>query len=119
MGANRRLVDFQMPDGTAYFRSLIFELIPLIESQYRTDRASRGLFGYSLSGLFVMYALFMEPPGDRHFTSFISEDGSMFEQPCIPYDLEQQLFANGPQLPAILAMSADTPPATSRTSCRC
>lgn len=108
MGANRRFVDFEMPGAAAYYRFLTLELIPFIESQFRADPQQRILNGHSLSGLFVMYALFMEPPGDRHFASFISEDGSMFEQPSTLYAMEQQMYTASPQLPVKLVMSADS-----------
>ncbi len=37
------------------------ELIPFIESEYRTDSENRGLFGFSLGGTFSTYAMFMKP----------------------------------------------------------
>lgn len=37
------------------------ELIPFVESNYRIDRNSRLLAGYSFGGLFAMYVLFHEP----------------------------------------------------------
>ncbi len=107
MGADRRFVDFELPGATAYYGFLTLELIPFIESQVRADPKQRILNGQSLSGLMVMYALFMEPPGNRHFASFISEDGSMFEQPAELYALEQQMFEGSKNLPVKLAMSAD------------
>ena len=45
--------------------------------------------------------------GSRYFMSFISEDGSMFEQPQMLYQMEEQMFANSAQLPVTLVMSAD------------
>lgn len=44
------------------------ELMPFIESEYRADPNSRGIFGYSYGGLFCTYALFNRPElFDRYF----------------------------------------------------
>ena len=43
------------------------ELIPFIEGEYRSDPAKRGLFGYSLGGTFVTYALFSKPDLFRNY----------------------------------------------------
>jgi predicted alpha/beta superfamily hydrolase len=37
------------------------ELIPLVESRYKSDTTKRGLFGYSYGGLFGVYALIRNP----------------------------------------------------------
>jgi predicted alpha/beta superfamily hydrolase len=37
------------------------ELIPLVESRYSVDTLNRGFFGYSLGGLFGVYAIIDEP----------------------------------------------------------
>lgn len=108
MGLDRRFVDFLVPGANSYYRFLTRELVPFIESQYRADPKTRILNGHSLSGLMVMYALFMEASGNRYFSTFISEDGSMREQPDVLDALEQQMSANGPLLSVTLAMSADT-----------
>lgn len=47
--------------GKDFLTFLEQELIPFIESEYRTDPRKRGLFGYSLGGTFVTYALFSKP----------------------------------------------------------
>ncbi len=107
MGDARRFVDFEMPGAAAYYRFLTLELVPFIESQVRADPRQRILNGHSLSGLMVVYALFMEPPGNRHFASFISEDGSMFEQPDTLRAMEAATYAASHDLPVKLALSAD------------
>jgi hypothetical protein len=74
--SDRRFVDFTMPGATSYFRFLTLELIPLIDATYRTNPANRTLSGHSLSGEFVMYALYLENPTNRYFTSIVSEECS-------------------------------------------
>lgn len=44
-----------------FLEFLVKELIPYIDSSYRTDTSSRIINGYSLGGLFVFYALFNNP----------------------------------------------------------
>ena len=76
--SDRRFVDFAMPGAAAYFAFLTRELIPSIDATYRTNPANRILSGHSLSGEFVMYALYLEDPAHRYFTSYISGDGSFW-----------------------------------------
>jgi predicted alpha/beta superfamily hydrolase len=68
-GQNMRAYDFAPfemeglpePRGEAYHLFLQDELIPFVESTYRTDAAVRALFGYSLSGLFGLNEMFQHP----------------------------------------------------------
>jgi hypothetical protein len=46
--------------GQPFFRFVSDELIPFIDAEYRTDPTNRTLFGYSLSGLYVVYALLQQ-----------------------------------------------------------
>lgn len=41
-----------------FLKSIVMEVIPFIETNYRADRQRRGLAGYSLGGLFSLYTLF-------------------------------------------------------------
>lgn len=45
----------------AFLSFLETELIPLIDSDYRTEPQDRTLWGYSLGGLFILYTLFSKP----------------------------------------------------------
>jgi hypothetical protein len=108
MGSDRRFIDFEMPGAAYYYNFLTLELIPIVESQFRVDATQRVINGQSLSGLMVMYALFLEQPDNRHYFAFISEDGSMFEQPDILSSMEQQMYATSHALPVTLAMSGDS-----------
>ena len=53
--------------GKAFLGFIEKELIPFIESEYRTDPDQRGLFGYSLGGTFTTYALFSKPGLFRNY----------------------------------------------------
>ena len=65
---NRRNIDFQSPgDGVeqpgaeAFQRFLKAELIPRIETNYRSDPRRRVLFGQSRGGAFVLYSAVTDP----------------------------------------------------------
>jgi hypothetical protein len=69
-GANQRQRDFSPfewggapaePRAEAYFAFLQDTLVPQIEARYRTQPGERALWGYSRSGLFVLWALFEKP----------------------------------------------------------
>lgn len=53
--------------GENFFRFLREELFPFIESEYRVDPNDRGIFGYSLGGLFSTYALFNDPASFQRY----------------------------------------------------
>ena len=118
MSSARRFVDFTMPGAEAYHRFLTRELVPAIEAQYRTDSANRILSGHSLSGEFVMYALYMEAPGQRTFSAFISEDGSFWDTPSGTFDpplgaepsssMEAAMFQRDRNLPVTVVMAGDS-----------
>jgi len=115
MSAARRWVDFTMPGAAPYYRFLTLELVPFIESRYRTDPGNRSLSGHSLSGEFAMYALYQEVPAHRYFTSIISAecscwyDASMLFQQALaqPLAMEQAMYAADHRLPVNLVMAGD------------
>ena len=47
-------------NGPKFLSFIKNELIPAVESRYRTDKKNRTLMGSSLGGLFTLYALFQE-----------------------------------------------------------
>ena len=116
MGAARRWVDFTMPGAAAYHRFLVRELIPFVDAGFRTDPANRILNGHSLSGEFVLYALYLEDPGNRQFGAFVSEECSCWYDAAMhfsqqlpePIAMEQALYAADPALPVTLVMAGDT-----------
>jgi Putative esterase len=116
MGSDRRWIDFTMPGAAPYYRFITRELIPFIDTNYRTIPTNRTLSGHSLSGEFAMYALYMENPANRYFTSIISEecscwyDASMFfsQQLQEPIAMEQAMFDADHRLPVSLVMAGDS-----------
>ncbi len=115
MGGDRRWVDFTMPGAAAYYRFLTRELIPSIDATYRTDPSARVYSGHSLSGEFAVYALYLEPPGERHFSAFISGDGSFWARPDMTFEpaqggepattMERQMFERDRNLPVSLVLA--------------
>jgi predicted alpha/beta superfamily hydrolase len=53
-------------DFLAFLRT---ELIPFVEASYRADPTDRALSGYSLGGVFVLYALLSEPGLFRRYAA--------------------------------------------------
>lgn len=49
------------PGATAFYQFFSKELIPYIDEHYRTDTKDRTIWGYSRSGLFVLWTLFEKP----------------------------------------------------------
>lgn len=112
----RRWVDSTMPGATAYFRFLTQELIPVVEARYRVDPTRRTFTGHSLSGEFVIYALYLEDPAHRYFASIISEEGSFWYRSDMVFStvspeataLEQGLHDAHVPLPVNLMLAGDT-----------
>jgi enterochelin esterase-like enzyme len=115
MSSARRFVDFTMPGAASYYRFLTLELIPFVDARYRTARANRSLSGHSLSGQFVMYALYMEDPANRHFSSIVSEECTCWDdaagvysaQLAQPIAMEEAMYAADHRLPVNLVMAGD------------
>jgi predicted alpha/beta superfamily hydrolase len=58
-GKNKRSRDFKPNEGAENFLKFISEeLIPFIDSKYRTEPNERTISGYSLAGSFALYTLF-------------------------------------------------------------
>ncbi|GGY64615.1 hypothetical protein GCM10011613_05490 [Cellvibrio zantedeschiae] len=74
---DRRMIDF-LPDGAPlYTKVLKEELIPLIESTYRTN-LERTFVGVSAGGLLGAYLLSVEPVGVPYFKNYMLIDGALF-----------------------------------------
>jgi predicted alpha/beta superfamily hydrolase len=116
MGGAMRWIDFTMPGALAYYHFLIRELIPLVDSRWRTDTTNRTLSGHSLSGEFALYALYLEDPANRIFTSIISEECSCWYDSAMffswqlpqPIAMEQAMYQSSHRLPVNLVMAGDT-----------
>ncbi|APV50216.1 hypothetical protein BWI17_11275 [Betaproteobacteria bacterium GR16-43] len=105
-GSDRRFIDYVSPGWTQYFRFLKFELMPYIETQYRVDRTRRSYVGYSLSGSFAGVAMLMDDPFDRRFASFLSIDGSFWNQTINIYSIEEELFSATRNVPVSLYLAS-------------
>ncbi len=106
MGDVRRQIDFLMPGAVGYYMFLTAELIPFVERQFRVDTSRRILSGHSSGGLFTLYAFLMEPASDRHYSAFMAEDSSFWQQPDNVNALVTAL--NAPNVAETLFMSGDT-----------
>lgn len=115
MGGDRRWIDFTMPGAAAYYRFLTRELIPSIDAQYRTDPSRRIYSGHSLSGEFAVYALYLERPGERFFSAFLSGDGSFWARPDMIWEhphggepattMEREMFDRDRNLPVSIVLA--------------
>jgi hypothetical protein len=115
MGSARRWIDFTMPGASPYYGFVTRALIPFIDANYRTIPTNRTLSGHSLSGEFAMYALYMESPANRYFTSIISEECSCWYNSAMffsqqlpePIAMEQAMYDADHPLPVSLVMAGD------------
>jgi predicted alpha/beta superfamily hydrolase len=103
--AGRRATDYRMPGAREYYDFLTTQVIPYIDAQYRTDPSDRTLSGHSYSGLFTGLALLLEPPDNRYFANYFSQDGSFWDQRRVTEDLEEQMFATIDRLPVRLILA--------------
>lgn len=61
-GKNMRIRDYITESGRVnFFKFLEKELIPFINEEYKTFPEEKAIWGYSNSGVFVMWSLFQEP----------------------------------------------------------
>lgn len=114
---SQRFIDYTMPGAAKYFAFLTRELIPYVETNFRTNASKRVLTGHSLSGELVMYALYLEDPAHRFFTSIVSEEGSFWFDGASTYQgdqfapavtMETAMFNASRSLPIDLVMAGDT-----------
>lgn len=105
-GVDRRPVDYTFPGATAYHKFLTLELLPFIEAQYRVDRTRRTYVGFSFSGSFAAVAMLLDDRSNRRFSSFVSLDGSFWNQTDMIDQLEQELANATRSLPVSLFLAA-------------
>jgi predicted alpha/beta superfamily hydrolase len=79
------------------------ELIPLIDANYRTDPTDRVLWGYSLAGTFVLYALLKRP---TLFHRYIAGSPSLGFADRAMFQYEMDLAQSRSALPLKLAITA-------------
>ena len=89
--------------GASKFLSFISdELIPYIESNYRVKQNDRTLMGYSMGGLFSLFAMFSKP---EIFQGYYAGSPSIRYDDKVIFKYEQEYAATHKDLPVILFMS--------------
>lgn len=108
---NNRVRDFTPTANTKYsssggaekfFRFIHDELIPVIDSKYRTNPSDRTLSGASFSGLFSLYVLF-EHPGI--FNRYIIASPSIWWDNGVTFEFEKKYSEKHSDLPASVFLS--------------
>jgi predicted alpha/beta superfamily hydrolase len=89
-------------DAEKFFRFIHEELIPVIDSKYRTNPNDRTLTGASLSGLFSLYVLF-EHPGI--FNRYRISSPSLWWDNNVTFDFEKKYSDKHSDLPARVFLS--------------
>jgi predicted alpha/beta superfamily hydrolase len=79
------------------------EIIPFVESNYRVSSTDRGLGGYSLGGLFTMYALFKHPEA---FNRYLAGSPSLYYDNRVMFQYEDQYAVRHKNLKAKVFISA-------------
>ena len=85
--------------GQLFYDFLINELLPEIDTQYRTDKNNRALLGHSFGGYFVLYSLLNQLNNKTsYFKKFISASPALWYNNFYLNQLPQQLDKNSEQL---------------------
>ena len=81
--------------GQLFYDFLINELLPEIDTQYRTDKNNRALLGHSFGGYFVLHSLLNQLNNKtRYFKKFISASPVLWYNNFYLNQLPQQLDKN-------------------------
>ena len=75
------------------------ELIPSVESKYRTTYGDRTLIGHSLGGLFVFYSLFHQPD---LFNRYVAVSPALAWDDGVIFKMESAFFENSKSLDALI-----------------
>jgi predicted alpha/beta superfamily hydrolase len=89
--------------AAAFLRSLREEVIPGIEARYRVHPTDRTLIGWSLGGLFGLYALFHQP---ESFARYLLVSPSIWWGDTISFDYEQRWAERHTDLEAKVFLAA-------------
>jgi hypothetical protein len=93
-GSARRATDFNPPGSEPYHRFLTQELVPRIDSAYRTDASMRILSGLSSGGTLVFLAFTYEGAHTPVFRHFWSTETALANAQSFPmFDAEAALAA--------------------------
>jgi predicted alpha/beta superfamily hydrolase len=92
--------------GEAFYAFMIEELIPQVETRYRTLGAEhRVLAGHSLAGLATVYALLRSPTEQPSFSGYIAASPTLPLTEGAIFDLERSLAENSVDMPGVLFLS--------------
>jgi predicted alpha/beta superfamily hydrolase len=83
-----------------FLKSLLEEIIPFIQQNYRVSIHDRGLAGYSYGGLFTLYALFHAP---QTFQRYFAGSPTMYDR---LFEYEQDYASTHQDLEAKLTITA-------------
>jgi predicted alpha/beta superfamily hydrolase len=89
-------------DAPKFLAFLKEQLIPFIESEYRTDASRRVLMGSSYGGIFTLYALFSEP---GLFSGYVAASPSVFYGGRFAFEQEAAYASSHKDLPVRLFLS--------------
>ena len=85
--------------GQNFYNYLTKELLPKIDSQYRTEKSNRALLGHSFGGYFVLYSLLNQLQNKTNdFKTFISASPTLWYNNFYLNQLPEQLGKNERQL---------------------
>ncbi len=93
-------MEVQSGGAPLFLKSLVEEIIPFVEANYRVSSTDRGLAGYSFGGLFTLYVLFHAP---EMFTRYFAGSPSMWDQ---LFEYEENYASTHADLRARLFMTA-------------
>ncbi|HEY1132480.1 MAG TPA: alpha/beta hydrolase-fold protein [Roseateles sp.] len=112
-GPDRRAVDYTVNGAPAYGRFLREELVPLIESAYRTTGV-RSFSGTSYGGLLGALMLSTEDVKAPFFTNYLLFDGSFWAMTARNIQDEEARFSASRRLPVRLILSSANAPGNVR-----
>jgi hypothetical protein len=92
------------PSGGAknFLRFIRDELMPCINSNYRTDPTDSTIVGHSFGGLFALYVLFHEPDV---FRRYVASSPSLWWDKKVTFEYEREYASKHTELPAKLFLS--------------
>jgi hypothetical protein len=99
-----RAVGSEGTSGNAekFLRFMRNELMPYINSNYRTDPEDATIVGASFGGLFALYALFHEP---EIFRRYVALSPSLWWDEKVMFEYEREYASKHAELPAKLFLS--------------
>jgi hypothetical protein len=92
-----------------FLRFMGDELIPHVNSKYRTDTNNSTIVGHSGGGLFALYVLFNQP---ETFNRYVASSPSLWWDKKVMFEYEREYASTHTELPAKLWLSAGSLEAT-------